>query len=118
MNDLPVHFYGYTEPEPGGMFRYYGDTIFVYGLDGTFIKEISLKGLYDNPADMAEIDMICCSGNDIFFLTTAMTGVSEHEGPLGNVSVSGTTAHQGDVNLCHANIETGKVEVVCNLIKR
>ena len=118
LNDYPVAFYGYTEPKPGGIFRYYGDTIFIYGLDGTFVKEIPLKGLYDDPADMAEIDMLCCSGKDIFFLTTAITGTSESSGTLGGASFSSTSTNQGDVNLCHANIETGEVEVVCNLIKR
>ena len=111
LNDIPVAFYGYTEPSPGGMFRYYGDTIFVYGLDGTYIKEISLKDLYDNPADMAQIDLICCSGNGIFFLTTGMS-VSVDTGPF-----AGLTGHQGGINLCHANIETGKVEVIYTLKK-
>ena len=112
LNDIPVFFYGYREPDPGGMFRYYGDTIFIYGLDGTYIKEISLKNLYDGPVDL-EIDMICCAGNDIFFLTTAMTGTSQS----GDSSSSVTTAHKGDVNLCHANIETGEAEIIFTLKK-
>ena len=92
------------------MFRYYGDTIFVYGLGGTFIKEISLEGLYDDPEDMAEIDMLCCSENDIFFLTTGRHLVSG-SGPVTS------QAKRGDMNLCHANIETGEVEVIYTLIK-
>ena len=108
LNDIPVAFPGFKEPTPGGMFRYYGDTIFVYGLDGTYIKEISLSSLYGDPSDMVEVNMICCSGNDIFFLATGMT-VTEDTGPI-----SGFTGHQGAVNLCRADIETGKVEVIYN----
>ncbi len=111
LNDIPVGFYGETEPTPGGMFRYYGDTIFVYALDGTYIKEISLTGLFDDPSDMAQIDMLFCSGNDIFFLTTGMS-VTEGAGPF-----AGLTGHPGAVNLCCADIETGEVEVIYNFRK-
>ena len=110
LNDIPVYFYGSKEPEPGSMFRYYGDTIFVYGLDGTFIKEISLKGLYKDPEDMAEIDLLFCSGTDIIFLTTGKRLVS------GSGLVT-SQAKQGDINLCHANIETGEAEVIYTLRK-
>ncbi len=111
LNDKPVSFYGSTEVVPGSMFRSDADTIFVYALDGTLTKEISLKGLYDDPSDMAQIDMICCSENNIFFLTTGMTA-SAGAGPF-----AGFTGHKGDINLCHANIKTGEVEVIYNLRK-
>ena len=110
LNDYPVAFYGDPTPVLGGMFRSYGDTIFVYTLDGTFVKEISLKTLYDDPYAMAEMHLLCCAGSDIFFLTTGRTPVS------GSGMVSATTK-QGDINLCHADIETGEVEVIYTLRK-
>ena len=110
LNDYPIAFYGDPTPVPGGMFRSYGDTIFVYGLDGSLVKEISLKNLYDDPNAMAEMHLLCCTGTDIFFLTTGRTPVS------GSGMVSATTK-QGDINLCHADIETGEAEVIYNLRK-
>lgn len=110
LNDYPIGFYGDPTLVPGGMFRSYGDTIFVYGMDGTLVKEISLKNLYDDPYAMAEMHLLCCAGNDIFFLTTGRTPVS------GSGMVSATTK-QGDINLCHANIDTGEVEVIYTLRK-
>ncbi len=109
VNDYPVLFYGYTEPQPGGMFRYYGDTIFVYGLDGEFKKEIPLGGLYEDPAEMAQIDLLFCSGNEVYFLTTGMS-LLEGAGPY-----AGLTGHKGDINLCRADIETGEVEMIYTL---
>ncbi len=110
LNDIPIYFYGDPTPAPGGMFRSYGDAIFIYTLDGTFVKEISLKNLYDDPNAMAEMHLLCCAGNDIFFLTTGRTPA------VGSGMVSATTK-QGDTNLCHANIETGEVEVIYTLRK-
>ena len=54
--------------------------------------------------------MLCCAGNDIFFLTTGRT-------PTGGSGIVSATTKQGDVNLCHANIETGEVEVIYTLRK-
>ncbi len=110
LNDIPVSFYGDMTPTPGSMLRSYGDTIFIYTLDGTFVKEISISDLYDDPNDMAQIDMLCCSGNDIFFLTTAITVTS-------GSGIIGPQGSRGAVNLCHANIETGEVGVIYTLKK-
>lgn len=109
LNDIPVFMYGDTQPQPGWVTRYYGDTLFVYGLDGTFVKEISLSGLYEDPAEMAQIDLLFCSDSEVFFLTT---GISVSG--LGN-GLSGSQTNRGNVNLCRANIETGEVEVVYKL---
>ena len=111
LNDYPVFFYGFTEPEPGGIFRYYGNTLFIYRKDGTFVKEIPLEGLYQDPAAMAEIDLLFCTDSDVFFRTTSMSTSS-----LGG-GLSGLQGNQGDVNLCRANIETGEVQVICTLKK-
>ena len=108
LNDIPIYFYGDPTPMPGAMLRSYGDTIFIYAIDGTFVKEISLSSLFDDSADMAQIDMICCSGNDIFFLFTAKYAAE------GSGLVIATTK-SGPTYLCHANIETGAVEILYTL---
>ena len=108
LNDIPVFFYGDPTPMPGAMLRSYGDTIFIYAMDGTFVKEISLSSLFDDPEDAAKIDMLCCSGNDIFFLFAAKYA-ADGSGPVIATTTSGPT------NLCHANIETGEVEVLYTL---
>ncbi len=109
LNDVPVLMYGDTQPVPGWVTRYYGDTLFVYGLDGTFVREIPLSGLYEDPAEMAQIDLLFCSDGEIFFLTT---GISVSG--LGN-GLSGSQTNRGAVNLCRASIEAGEVEVVYQL---
>ncbi len=109
LNDIPVAFYGDPTVVPGGFLRSYGDTIFVYGLDGQFVREISLKGLYEDPNDTAQMVLVCCSGKDIFFTTTSYT-VSEN-----TYGYPGLTGNEGFTNLCHADIDTGEVSVVCRL---
>lgn len=49
-----------------------GDTIFVYGLDGTFIKSLSLKA-FTKKTDTNHYEMIFCSGDDVYFLANATT---------------------------------------------
>ena len=108
LNDYPVMFYGDPTVTPGGQFRSYGDTIFVYGLDGKLVKEISLKNLYEDPEEMAEMNLLACIGNDIFFRTTGRHVVS------GGGLIS-QQAKQGGMNLCRADIETGEVQVLYQL---
>ena len=110
LNDYPVAFYGDPTLVPGGQYRSYGDTIFVYGLDGALVKEISLSNLYDDPDEMAQMHLLCCAGTDIFFLTTGRT-------PAGGSGIVSATTKGGDTNLCHADIETGEVEVIYTLRK-
>lgn len=106
LNDIPVAFYGETEPTPGGMFHSNGDTIFVYSLDGKLVRDISLKGLYEDPSEMAQIDLLINSGEDLFFLTTGYTA-SALEGPFG-----GLQGNKGHVNLCRADLQTGEVSIL------
>ena len=71
---------------------------------------MATQGWRTSPEDMAEIDLLFCSGTDIIFLTTGKRLVS------GSGLVT-SQAKQGDINLCHANIETGEVEVIYTLRK-
>ncbi len=63
-----------------------GDTLTVYGLDGTLKAELSLKSLYEKFDPLNHIQLICCTGDDIYFLVDA-TG----RGTLGG------SAQMGDV---------------------
>lgn len=80
-----------------------GDLIYVYGLDGTLRKEISLKELYDKNSKIEHCEMISISENDIYFLVDATTWNK----PIGGIS-------SPDVNLilCCADIETGEITEV------
>ena len=98
MNDAPeqknaVSSYG-TQEYIGG------NTVYVYGLDGTFIKELSLKTLYDEFDTLAHCALTFCTGDNIYFLADASTWSD----PAGGVShiISNRI-------LCCVNIETGKI---------
>lgn len=104
LNDAPVNYNG--DITPGGLFRSAGDTIFLYGLDGTFIKEISLKPLYDGMDGLPTIDMLFCDNADVYFLATTTTHSTQNGASVGNI---------GALTLCCANIETGEVSQVYKL---
>lgn len=107
LNDIPVFFYGYTELYPGGMFRSMGDTVYVYKTDGTFVRELSLTGLYDDPDELAQIDMLFCDDNSVYFLTTGMTASTS-----GDDNMSVQQGNRKSTNLCRGDINTGKVEII------
>lgn len=80
-----------------------GDTIFVYELDGTFVKEISLNALYKNNSDIDNCKPVFCSENDIYFLVDATTW---------NDPINGISSPNTNLVLCCANIETGDITQV------
>ena len=104
LNDAPVNFNG--ELKPGGLFRSVGDAIFLYGLDGTFIKEISLKPLYDGMDSLSATDMLFCDATDVYFLTATSTYSTQHGVSVGTIET---------LTLCRANFETGEVSQVYKL---
>lgn len=77
-----------------------GDTVYVYGLDGTFIKELSLKTLYDEFDTLTHCSLTFCTGGNIYFLADASTWSD----PAGGVShiISNRI-------LCCINIETSEI---------
>ena len=106
LNDMPVNDYADREFALGSSRRSNGDTIFVYGIDGTLLKEISLEPLFDELGDIATIDMLMCDGSDVYFATTSMTFSTQNGWSVGNTEA---------VTLCRANFETGEVAQVCRL---
>lgn len=107
LNDIPVGSYNDPTPQPGSIFRSFGDTIYIYGLDGTLVKDIPLDVLYDAQKDTAKIDMICCAGDKLFFLATSMIFTHSDNGEWGG---------QNDAVILYcANIKTGEVTQVYSL---
>ncbi len=106
LNDEPVDNYADRTLKPGSRRRSNGDTIFVYGIDGTFQREISLNPLFQELGDVAYIDLLLCDDTDVYFLATSMT----YSGEPG-MSVGST----GAITLCRANLETGEAMQVYRL---
>lgn len=79
-----------------------GDTILVYGLNGTFIKKLSLKA-FTKKTDTNHYEMIFCSGNDIYFLANATTW---------NDFVDGVSYPDTSLTLCSIDIESEKLTQV------
>ena len=106
LNDMPVNDYADREFELGSKRRSNGDTIFVYGIDGTLLKELSLQSLFNELGDISTIDMLMCDGSDVYFQATSMTYSTQNGMSVGNTEA---------VILCRANFATGEVSQVCKL---
>lgn len=99
LNDTPSNF---VDGISGMAEHTGGDTIFVYGLDGTFVKEISLKELSRNN-QIEHCQPVFCSGNDIYFMVDAGTWTGQ---------VNGVASRNINLILCCADIETGEITQV------
>ena len=103
LNDTPqalgwdnnIDFTGYTG----------GDTLYIYGMDGEFQKELSLKSLYEEINGVNHIQLSFFSGDDIYFIVdaTTMTG----EAGVG-------FAHHSSLILCCVNIGSGEITQIYN----
>ena len=106
LNDMPVNDYANREFELGSYRRSNGDTIFVYDIDGTFLKAISLKPIFDELGDVAIINMLMCDATDVYFLATTMVYSTQYGWSVGDTDT---------ITLCRANFETGEVSQVYKL---
>ncbi len=102
LNDVPKDSADSTEVKPNGAIRHYGgDTIYVYALDGTLKKEISLQQVREDLGDSYSIDMLCCDGTDVYFDAIQWVYSTNQFGwPMGDTSTE---------ILYRANFETGEV---------
>lgn len=80
-----------------------GDILYVYGLDGSFIKEVSLKDLYQKNSKIEHCSLLFCSGKDIYFLVDATTW---------NDPIDGIASPNTNLILCCADIESGELKQV------
>lgn len=104
LNDVPEDSKGGVYSFVGGQDYIGGDTIFVYGLDGSFKKELSLKELYDKFDTLTHCALAFCSGGNIYFVADAST--RSWSGGVGTM--------QGNLNLYCVNIDTGEFTQVYN----
>ena len=104
LNSTPEDLGGTSYSIVGGQNYIGGDTIYVYGLDGKFVKEVSLKPLYQEIEGITKCDLAFCDRTEIYFVADASTKVWS-----GNV---GTT--NWNRILCCVNIETGEITQIHN----
>ena len=104
LNSTPEDLGGTSYSIVGGQHYIGGDTIYVYGLDGKFVKEVSLKPLYQELAGLETCYLAFCSGTDIYFVADASTKVWS-----GNVGTM-----DWNLVLCCVNIETGEITQIFN----
>ena len=108
LNDAPDPKYAgatATFSITGGMDYVGGDAIYVYGLDGKFVKEISLKPLYEQLDTLTHCELAFCDGDGVYFVADASTW-SER--------VNGASHIIPDYFLYRADIKTGEVTKLCN----
>lgn len=80
-----------------------GDTLFIYNMDGSFARELSLKDLYKKNSKIEHISLLFCSGKDIYFLVDATTW---------NDPIDGIASPNTNLILCCADIESGELTQV------
>ena len=107
VNDIPKFWETSEKVYPGSPWRYDADALFVYGMDGTFRKEISLQPLFDDLGHVSTIELVLTDGQNAYFVTTAMTYSTQDGFPIGN---------KGDKTLCRADLETGEVSPLYTLL--
>ncbi len=84
----------------GGVSHTGGDTVYVYGMDGHFEKELSLAGLYEEKEELRECELVFCADREIAFVANA-----GHYGPDGYIR---------DLTLYSVNIDTGEITEIYN----
>lgn len=96
LNDAPTNAVGLG----GGIPHTGGDTIYVYGLDGTFVKELSLAALSEYADEIEHCEMLFCSGDEIYFLADA---------GAWSDPVNGVSTRDIDLILCCVSIDSGEI---------
>ena len=84
----------------GGVSHTGGDTVYVYGMDGHFEKELSLAGLYEEKEELRECELVFCADREI-----ALVANAGHYGPDGYIR---------DLTLYSVNIDTGEITELYN----
>ncbi len=83
-----------------------GDALFLYDLDGTYRKEISLENLAEEVGDNLEIALLMVDHTHVYFQVTTTSYSTQNGIPVGNV---------GSETLWRANLETGEVSQLYQL---
>ncbi len=104
LNDVPEDPCGTSYSFVGGNDYVGGDTIFVYGLDGSFKKELSLKALYDEFDTLTHCALAFCSGDSVYLVADA--GTMSWSGGVGS-------KNSNDI-LFRVSIATGEITQIYN----
>ncbi len=104
LNDEPTDFNGSFEL--GGIWRKHADAIFLYGLDGTYRKEISLQSAMDALGDNLEMELLMADDTDVYFQVTTTVYNTQYGMSVGDV---------GSITVWKANFETGEVSQIIQL---
>lgn len=87
------------------------DALFLYKLDGTFVKDLSLRALTDT-VPVSAIKMLFNSGSLFCFVADAGTKTGGGSSSLGGVDFSVTSKTTHDILYC-LDIETGELTQLC-----
>ena len=88
------------------LIRKAGDAIYLYDLDGTYRREISLEKLAEEVGDNLEIALLMVDGTHVYFQVTTTSYSTQNGFPVGNV---------GSETLWRANLETGEASQIYQL---
>ncbi len=105
LNDRPM-----TNPFDGTLmagvsFHEGGDTVFVYDLEGTLLKELSLNPLMEKLGNINGFTLLFCDGDNLYFNVDA-----------GHMSeeINGVSQKVQNNILCRVNIGTGEIQQIYN----
>ena len=87
-----------------------GDTVFVYDLDGTLRKELSLKALTDE-VTVHGYFVLFASGDEVYLLADAGIVTEGEDIVQGNLVISGDTKETRNILVC-LNAETGEISQI------
>ena len=104
LNSTPEDLGGTSHSIVGGQNYIGGDTIYIFKMNGEFVKELSLKSLYDAYDALTKCELAFCSGTEIYFTADASTKVWS-----GNVG----TMNWNCLLYC-ISIETGEITQIFN----
>ena len=104
LNSTPEDLGGTSYSIVGGQKYIGGDTIYIFKMNGEYVKELSLKSLYDAYDELTKCELALCSGTNIYFTADASTKIWS-----GNVG----TMNRNRI-LCCVNIETGEITQIHN----
>ena len=103
LNDRPMTNPFDGTPMVGAPFHEGGDAVFVYDLEGTLLKELSLKPLTEKLGNINGFTLLFCDGESLYFNADA-----------GHMSegIDGVSQKVQNNVLCLMNIDTGEIQQI------
>lgn len=104
LNEHPMIDPATGEPWPEGGFHEGGDTVYVYRLDGTLMRELPLGGLWDTLGEIESFYPVFCDGDALYLIADAGRMVPIPGG-------AGSQKSRLDA-LCRVDLETGAIREI------